>query len=101
MEQLNIKPEIIYTATATAGGIAKYLHEYVKTGNFAFGMLLANIGISTFSGYMFASFSSFLGLESQIAYSMAGLGGFMGVRALNFIEDVLRKRNNVEKVGDE
>jgi fluoride ion exporter CrcB/FEX len=97
----NIPPEIMYVVTASIGGVAKYMHEYIKSKKFSIQMLLANIFVSAFSGYMFASFAVFLGMEQTVAYSMGGLGGFMGVRALDFIEDFIRhktiKRYDEEK----
>lgn len=90
--QSNPSPELVYTAVASAGGIAKYLNEYIKTDVFNWKFLIANIVVSGFSGYMFASFGLFLGLEIPVAYSLAGMGGFMGSRAIDFIEDFIRAK---------
>jgi len=93
MASYQIQPELIYVATASAGGVAKYLNEYLKTKQFNKLVLLANTVVSGFSGYIFAKFSVALGLDIEMSFTMAGLGGFMGSRAIDFIEDILKRRN--------
>jgi len=50
--------------------------------------------ISTFTGYMFASFGAVLGVSEQVRILFAGLGGYMGTRSIDFIEDYFKKKFN-------
>lgn len=97
MSSAKFPPEMLYVAIASAGGVAKYFNEYIKTSKFSKLMLAANMFVSGFSGFIFAKFSVALGLEPEMSYTMAGLGGFMGVRAIDFIEDVLKRRNTPQQ----
>jgi len=88
----NIHPETIYGALATAGGIARYLSEYNKSGKFAVKHFIASTIISGFSGYMFALLGISLDLPQAFLFMMAGTGGFMGEQALKFISEYITNK---------
>ena len=92
-----IPPEALYAGVASGGGIAKYMYEYMKTKKFDWKMFIAHTILSAFSGYMFASFASLLGVDASLKYSLSGLGGFMGVRAMDLLEDIIRSKTNTSK----
>lgn len=72
---------------AAIGGIARYLHIYMQTGNFKIGFFIAHVFISAFSGYMFAEFALFIGIKETGLFLFAGIGGFLGTKALEVIEN--------------
>lgn len=90
--QNNVPTEVVYTLLASAGGVARYLSEYLKHNKFSWTILIANVFISSFSGYMFAKFSTVLGIQSDVSYIFAGLGGFLGTRALEFMSDYVTSK---------
>lgn len=88
----NFQFEIIYGILATAGGIARYLSEYNRSGKFAMRHFIASTAISGFSGYMFALLGISLDLPQTFLFMMAGTGGFMGEQALKFISEYVTNK---------
>ena len=88
-----IPGEFVYVILAISGGVSRYLSQYLNTGVFNWGFFIANVAISSFSGYMFAKFSTLLGIQSDASYIFAGVGGFLGTKALEFMGDQLTKKN--------
>lgn len=91
-----VPTEILYVTIAAAGGTARYLNIYLKEGDFTLRHFVAHVFISAFSGYMFyqAALNLFGMPEGSIAI-VSGLGGWMGVEALKWLEMVLKN-----KMGD-
>jgi len=75
--------DVIWTALAAAGGIAKQLHIYVRTGEFSWPLLIARAVSSGFSGYMVASAMSIV--RPEYAMVAAGVGGYIGAEAMDFL----------------
>ncbi len=88
-----IPVEIAYVAIAAFGGITRYLQFYLNEGAFAWRHFIAHIIVSAFSGYMFYQFgSNVIGLPDNTIAVVAGLGGWMGVESLKFLETTIKKR---------
>jgi hypothetical protein len=87
----NLPVEVLYVIIAAIGGGARYLSLYINGERFRLSMLCANLLLSGFSGFMFSLFGGSLGLESDIIYVMAGIGGFMGTETVKFIASKLKK----------
>jgi hypothetical protein len=94
MEWLTRIPvEVAYVAIAAFGGITRYLQFYLNEGAFAWRHFVAHTVVSAFSGYMFYQFgSNVVGLPDNTIAVVAGLGGWMGVEALKFLEAIIKKR---------
>lgn len=86
--------EIVYVLLAAFGGMARYLQQYyLDERKFAWRHMFVHMIISAFSGYMFYQFGiTMLNLPSEMMPIIAGMGGWMGVSALKFLEDALLKR---------
>ncbi len=98
-EQFNImeilrsfKFEFVYVTIAAMGGLARYLQKYLTDGEFRWKRLLAEMMVSSFSGYMFWQFALFVGMTAPIVPLLVGMGGYMGAEALKFIENLLTKK---------
>lgn len=77
--------EGIYAILAILGGVTRYLVGYLKGEQFKLRHLIAHLFISCFSGVMFAQLSSIMGLSGDFKAALAGLGGFMGTRAIELL----------------
>jgi ABC-type anion transport system duplicated permease subunit len=85
--------EIFYVLIAAFGGITRYLQFYLNEGAFAWQHFIAHVFISSFSGYMFYQFATnVLSLSDTTIPIFAGIGGWMGVEALKFLEAFLKKK---------
>jgi len=82
--------QIIYVGLAAAGGTARYLFQYIETGQFKFALLMAHVAVSAFSGYMFAEFAIYTGIKESGLFLFAGIGGFLGTKALEIVESYLK-----------
>lgn len=83
--------EVIWSLVAICGGVARYLSEYRQTRKFELGPFLANSAIAGFSGSMFMLLGNSLAMPYALVGVMAGVGGFMGVDAVNFLIEYLLK----------
>ncbi len=77
--------EAAYAVIAVVGGVARYLAGYLKGEQFNMTHFLAHAFVSGFSGYIFAHLSGLIGLDSNATFFIAGLGGFMGTKAIELI----------------
>ena len=84
--------ELLYVLVSAMGGVAKYLNEYLAGGKFHWGLFVANIVLSGFSGLMFKLFGESIGLNHNILFMFAGVGGFMSSSSLNLLANVLTKK---------
>lgn len=95
MNMEDLHPKVLanvgYAIVAFAGGFARYLESYLKTGKFNVGLALANVFISGFSGIMFANAAALLDLDSQWMFVLAGVGGFVGGKAVEWMYERLKK----------
>jgi hypothetical protein len=63
--------------------------------------LLAHAFVSGFSGVMFAAFAEFLGWAPQARSMAAGVGGFMGAKAVEYVADRLLARSSAPPKGND
>jgi len=81
---LKLPEEILILLLALFGGIARYLDTYLKgIETFSISRMVATIVVCSFSGYMCSMFVNFF--YPTWIYVSAGIGGYAGVEALNFI----------------
>ena len=90
--------QVLYVLVSIIWGIAKNLHEYQTTGKFRFGFFLAGCCISAFTGFMFASFATLIGVGDEARMLFAGMGGYMGTRSIDFIEQWI-KQKTLDKIN--
>lgn len=84
----------LWALFATIGGMAKYLDGYVRgTRAPSFSHFFAQAFVSGFSGYMFANVMVMY--SPDWAYIAAGLGGFMGTQALDWILDIVKAKAGI------
>lgn len=87
-----IPPEWLYTILAACGGGARYLQGYIRGEAFSPRMFLANVVMSGFAGLMFALTARSMSFPPETIYVAAGIGGFMGTSALEFLASLIKSR---------
>lgn len=76
--------ELTWILLAAVGAVAKYLDDYLRKGlTISFAKLLATVIVGGFTGYMLANVVE--QYSPNMAKVAAGMGGFMGTRAMDFI----------------
>lgn len=85
-------PSLSYVALAAGGGAARYLHSYTHGGKFSIGVFAASIILSGFSGLMFAFLGESMQMPVSVLYIFAGIGGFMGHSALEFLAEWIKTK---------
>jgi len=89
MRFLESWPELAWVILAIMGGIARYLDSYLKSGQAPkFGLLIGHALVSGFSGYMIAQVM--LKLNPDWALIAAGIGGYVGTQALDWVAEAAR-----------
>jgi hypothetical protein len=83
-------PHLLYTMLAIAGGVAKQLNTYVETRQWHLGRFLASAISSGFSGYMAAQVM--WQMAPKWAFIAAGIGGYMGGEAMDFLASLLKRK---------
>jgi len=97
--QNRIPPEVLYVIIAAAGGISKYLNEYLGGGTaFRFSMMISHIIVSGFSGFIFALVAEHMNFSPRLVYVCAGVGGFMGAATIDYIRYFLSSRFSPPKL---
>lgn len=84
-----------FVIIAAVGGVAKHLSEYLKGSTFRMRQLIANTIVSGFSGYVFAEAA--YQLNPEWSHVAAGVGGYMGAQALDFVFYVIKERFDKNK----
>lgn len=82
--------ELIYTLIAAGGGVVRHLNEYIHGKKFAWRLLVANMILSGFSGFMFGLFARSLNINGDMTLVFSGVGGFMSSTALEFLYQKLK-----------
>lgn len=91
MNGLPFSAEIMWILIAMAGGIARYLDQYLKSGTPPkLGMLISHALVSGFAGFMMVQFV--LHFSKDWAVIAAGAGGYLGTQALDFIASVFKAK---------
>jgi hypothetical protein len=86
-----ITAESLWVLLAMAGGVARYLDEYLRTGILPrIGHLFAHAAVSGFSGYMVAQVC--LRTVPEWSLVAAGIGGYLGTQGLEWVSTVLKRR---------
>lgn len=82
----------VYGIIAIVGGCARYFVGYTDGRKFSLRIFLASAFVSGFSGWMFALMGLSMGMPQYFIYMMAGVGGFMGEKALNLIVEYVNTK---------
>lgn len=83
--------EFGWVLLAMAGGIARYLDSYLRSGQAPkWGLALTHATVSGFSGYMVAMIA--IRIQPDWALVAAGVGGYLGTQGLDFASHVLKRR---------
>lgn len=83
--------QVFWFILAVAGGIARFLDAYLRTGVFpTIGMMIAHAVVSGFSGYMVAQVV--LKIAPDWTLVAAGVGGYLGTQGIDWIASVLKSR---------
>lgn len=84
-------PELLWVLIAMAGGIARYLDQYLKTGQAPkLGLMLGHAVVSGFAGYMVVQIT--IKFQPDWAVIAAGAGGYLGIQGLEWLSWMLRAR---------
>lgn len=76
---------------ATFGGLARYLDRYIRKKEVpVWTVMWAHLVVSAFGGYMVASLINLI--EPKFIWIGAGIGGYMGTEALDWLSRVLQKK---------
>jgi len=92
MEWQTFPPAVSAVMIAVAGGIAKYMNDIVQGKPFVLSVFLGNVFIAGFTGFMFFQFAESVGMNDKMQSMFSGIGGFMGVEGLRFIQNILLRR---------
>lgn len=87
--------EVVYTAFAVMGGIARYANSYANGVPFRLSILVASAVVAGFSGLMFALFGQTMSMPNQVQFIMAGTGGFFGEQTMKWIMEEIEKRSRL------
>lgn len=90
-DMMTVQVHLLWIMLACFGGIARYLYMFLRHRSIPrWHVMAAHMTVSAFAGYMLASMV-FL-TESQWVYIAAGIGGYMGTEALDWLSRVLQTR---------
>lgn len=88
---MRLGPELLWVLIAMAGGIARYLDQYLKTGQAPkLGLMLGHAIVSGFAGYMVVQIT--IKFQPDWAVVAAGAGGYLGTQGLEWVSWVVRAR---------
>jgi len=88
---LGYTAQVMWLLLAMAGGVARYLDSYLRTGVMPkLTALFAHALVSGFSGYMVAQVV--LRIEPDWALVSAGIGGYLGTQGLDWAAYVIKNR---------
>lgn len=84
--------EIIMTALAIFGGVARYLNGYINGQGFKLSLFISSIVVSGFGGLMFGLLGLALDAPMYMLLVMAGLGGHFSDQTLKFIYELVKNK---------
>ncbi len=94
---LKLEPmQFLYGAVAIIGGVARYLNSFTTGTPFNFGIFLASVFVSGFSGYMFSLVGLSMGLPQAFIFIMAGMGGFMGDQTMKLVAEYVQTKTKTK-----
>lgn len=89
--EVTVRLHLVWVLLACFGGIARYLYMFLRhRAKPNWPVMGAHMLVSAFAGYMVASMVALT--ESQWVYIAAGIGGYMGTEALDWLSRVLKTR---------
>lgn len=87
-----IPAEVFLWMMAVAGGIARVCHDLITGKPFRLLTVIGSAVVAGFSGFMFVLFMRQLGLTSlDSQFLAAGMGGWLGVEAIKYIQTKIEK----------
>ena len=89
--EITVQIHFYWLALATFGGLARYLYMYLRKREVPIWPVMgAHILVSCFAGYMVASMIYMF--DPKWVFIGAGIGGYMGTEALDWLARVLQHR---------
>ena len=95
MEHGNFFTIIIHSLLAILGTAARQLHQKDKQAMKLI-FLLSGCFIAAFTGIMVFFITTALNLDSNLAYAVAGISGWIGPQALDGIATLIKKSTGID-----
>lgn len=84
---------LILSIIAMLGAIARFIHGYNKGDHeWSWRRLCAHVFVSAFSGWALGQLALVAGFGMDFVILAAGIGGWMGPNAVDFIIEIVKKK---------